>query len=201
MERTPINKHIVAHHNGHYLISADNGIISLVLGCDDTCKFFEIPNIEGHDPSETFVKIACLIANGNTLDQICPPIKNIMELKTVSPVVYASQIKGSIVYIDHYGNAISNIKRDIFEKIKAKHNSYSVRVSNMEIDRVYEAYSGFIDFSNPPRNIEIGSPIAIFNSEGFLEIAIYKGNEKTSGSARTLLGIDYGTNVYINFEV
>ena len=44
-----------------------------------------------------------------------------------------------------------------------------------------------------------GNKLAIFNSAGFLEIAVYRSNLKTVGGASTLLGMEYRDPVIVEF--
>ncbi len=45
-----------------------------------------------------------------------------------------------------------------------------------------------------------GSRLALFNSAGYLEIAVYRSNLKTVGGASTLLGLDYRDTISIEFN-
>ena len=45
-----------------------------------------------------------------------------------------------------------------------------------------------------------GEKLAIFNEAGFLEIAIYRSNPNTVGSARSLLGLKYRDVVNVVFN-
>ena len=42
--------------------------------------------------------------------------------------------------------------------------------------------------------------MAVFNSAGYLEIAIYKSDNATVGSASTLMGLKINNTVTVNFE-
>ena len=47
---------------------------------------------------------------------------------------------------------------------------------------------------------EIGDKLAIFNSSGFLEIGIYKGSNRSGGTASSLLGIEYESTIAVRFK-
>jgi hypothetical protein len=42
--------------------------------------------------------------------------------------------------------------------------------------------------------------MAVFNEAGFVEIAVYKSNPNTVGSANSLLGLNYRDQILIQFE-
>ena len=51
----------------------------------------------------------------------------------------------------------------------------------------------------PIKNYE-GEKLAIFNEAGFLEIAIFRSNPATVGSAQSLLGLNYRDVISIQFK-
>jgi S-adenosylmethionine hydrolase len=177
------NKHIAVKLDDHYFICANNGIISMICAEITPEKIVEI-NI--HDKIQTgfavldvFAKVACHIARGGTLDVIGKNITEIKPIKNLTPYVNddKSQIIGSIIYIDNYGNVVTNIKRDFFETLQK--------------GRQYEV-------PEDKRNDE-GRGLVVFNSSKYLEIAVYKSNSATVGSASTLMGLNIMDTVTVNF--
>ena len=61
-------------------------------------------------------------------------------------------------------------------------------------------FTDIVDFNIAAelRNDE-GQGLVVFNSSGYLEIAVYRSNLATVGSASTLLGLDMMDNISINF--
>src|SRR5690606_33151924 len=116
-ELSPENKHIAVFMDNHYFICADNGIISMLTSEIRPEKIVEI-NIHDRVISnfpvlDVFVKVAGHIARGGTLEVIGKSISEIKEMTGIRPIVNKneSQIIGNIIYIDNYGNAISNINK------------------------------------------------------------------------------------------
>lgn len=205
-EINPENKHIAIKLDDHYFICANNGIMSMICAEIAPEKIVEI-NI--HDKIETsfpvldvFVKVACHIARGGTLEVIGKTIADIKPIKNIVPYVNEdkTQIIGSIIYIDNYGNVITNIKRNFFESVQ-KGRAFEISVRNYKFKRVFEKYSDIVDFKTPEdkRNDE-GRGLVVFNSSNYLEIAVYKSNCDTVGSASTLMGLDLMDTVTINFS-
>ena len=60
---------------------------------------------------DVFVQVAAHIARKGTLEVIGSSVKQIKELTNIKPVISqnGNQIKGSVIYIDNYGNVITNI--------------------------------------------------------------------------------------------
>ncbi|WP_346883748.1 SAM-dependent chlorinase/fluorinase [uncultured Algibacter sp.] len=204
-EINPDNKHIAIKLDGHYFICANNGIMSMICSEIAPEKIVEI-NI--HDKIQTsfpvldvFVKVACHIARGGTLEVIGKPIPEIKPIKNIVPYINddKTQIVGSVIYIDNYGNVITNIKRNFFETIQ-KGRDFEVSARHYTFKKIYQKYSDIVNFEIPEnkRNDE-GRKLVVFNSGDFLEIAVYKSNSATVGSASTLLGLGVMDAVSISF--
>ncbi|WP_339625626.1 SAM-dependent chlorinase/fluorinase [uncultured Winogradskyella sp.] len=205
-ELNPENKHIAVKLDEHYFICANNGIMSMICAEIAPEKIVEI-NI--HDKIETsfpvldvFVKVACHIARGGTLEVIGKVINTIKPIKNLIPFVNdeQNQIIGSVIYIDNYGNVITNIKRKFFETIQ-KTRRYEISARNHKFKTVHNKYSDIINFEleESKRNDE-GKGMVVFNSSGYLEIAVYKSNPTTVGSASTLMGLKTMDTVTVNFK-
>jgi len=200
------NKHIAVLLDGHYFVCANNGIISMLTSEINPDKIVEInvhDKIESNFPVlDVFVKVACHIARGGTLEVIGKSITNIKQITGIKPVINAenNQIIGTVIYIDNYGNVICNITKAIFDKIgKGRDFTISARTNNFST--IYKRYSDAINFDTPKdRRDEDGKKIALWNSSGYLEVAIYKSNPSTVGSASSLFGLKYRDTISVNFK-
>ncbi|WP_179319648.1 SAM hydrolase/SAM-dependent halogenase family protein [Winogradskyella helgolandensis] len=204
-ELSPENKHIAVKLDDHYFICANNGIMSMICAEIAPEKIVEI-NI--HDRVETnfpvldiFVKVACHIARGGTLDVIGKVINTIKPIKNLVPFINDehNQIIGSVIYIDNYGNVVTNIKRKFFESVQ-KSRPYEVSARNYKFEKIHNKYTDIIDFDmeESKRNVD-GKGLVVFNSSGYLEIAVYKSNCTSVGGASTLMGLKTMDTVTVNF--
>ena len=205
-ELNPENKHIAVKLDDHYFICANNGIMSMICAEIVPEKIVEI-NI--HDKVATsftvldvFVKVACHIARGGTLEVIGKAITAIKPIKNIAPFVNEeqTQIIGSVIYIDNYGNVITNIKRKFFESVQ-KTRAFEISARHYKFKEVYSKYSDVINFDIPEdKRYDEGKAMVVFNSSGYLEIAIYKSDKATVGSASSLMGLKIMDTVTVNFE-
>jgi S-adenosylmethionine hydrolase len=200
------NKHIAVALDGHFFVCANNGIISLLASEIKPEKIVEInihDRIHSNFPVlDVFVKVACHIARGGTLEVIGKPVEELKELKGIRPVVNpeSNQILGTVIYIDNYGNVITNITKSLFEKIGVGRD-FKISARTANFSTVHKNYSDAINFDLPPeKREEDGKKLALWNSSGYLELAIYKSNPKTVGSASTLFGLEYWDTITVNFE-
>jgi len=205
-EVTPENKHIVILLDGHYFICADNGIVSMITTDVKPEKIVEITYYDGESSNfsvlDVFTKVACHIARGGSLDLIGKKIFKLKQLNNIQPVINNSgnQIIGNVIYIDNYGNVISNITKTLFRSI-AKGRSFTIATRNVQFNKIFDRYSEAILFDlAPEKREEDGKKLALWNSSGYLELAVYKSNPSTVGSASTLFGITYRDSITLNFE-
>ncbi len=206
-ELTPENKHLAVKLDEHYFICANNGILSLLASEIRPEKIVEI-NI--HDKIQTnfpvldvFVKVACHISRGGTLEVIGKSVSEIKHLKQFEPLINSekNQILGHVIYVDNYGNVITNISRKLFESV-GKGRTFKISARNVNFNVIYETYSHAINFNveKEKRKEEDGKKLAVFNSAGYIELAMYKSNPSTVGSAASLFGLEYLDTITVNFE-
>ena len=153
-EKTPENKHIAMLFEGHYFIGADNGILSMIRENFNAKKIVEInihQNVTTTFPVlDIFVKVAAHISRKGQLEVIGKSTKVIKELTNVNPVVNnkGDQIVGSVIYVDNYGNVITNITRKLFQEV-GKSRAFTIFARNIKFKKVVETYGEAIDFSTP----------------------------------------------------
>ena len=204
-ERVGDTQHIAMQWDDHFFICADNGILNTLLQKKVAQKIVAI-NI--HDrlknnasDLDVFVAVACHVARGGLLNVVG---KEISELKSVNiaPTLVSddlSMLKGHIVYIDSFGNCVTNISQKQFLEI-ARNRTFEIQVKNKKINRIHKGYSDFTMVENKLLKDFIGNFLALFNENGYLEIAIYKSNPNTVGSASTLLGLQIRDQISIEFK-
>lgn len=205
-ELTPENRHIALKLDGHYFICANNGILSLIASEFVPDKIVEInihDKVESNFPVlDVFVKVAGHLARGGTLDVIGKPVKEIKQIKELEPYFNneRTQIIGNVLYIDNYGNVVTNITRKLFDQI-GMGRKFTIRARTANFTEIFDTYSEVVNFDTDVLNREAGKKLAIFNSGGYIELAIYKSNPITVGSASTLFGLEYRDTITINFEM
>ena len=204
-EINPENKHIALKLDDHFFICANNGIMSMICSEIAPEKIVEINIHEKIQTSfpvlDVFVKVACHIARGGTLEVIGKTINEIKPIKNITPYVNddKTQIIGSIIYIDNYGNVVTNIRRAFFETIQ-KGRAFEISARNYKFKTIFNKYSDIVNFEIPEdkRNDE-GRGLVVFNSGNFLEIALYKSNSTTVGSASSLMGLGIMDTISVSF--
>lgn len=204
-ELSPENEHVAVQVDGQFLISANNGVISLI-----TSEIQPENVIEVHFPQtgqtsfpvlDIFVPAACHIARGGKLEVIGKPFNALKELKEFQPRVTNNgrTLIGNVIYIDNYGNVVTNIQKSLFE---AYRNGREVEIlaRTNKIRTIHTTYNGIINFNlEKGQRRGPGDALALFNSSGFVELAIYKSDLNSVGGASTLLGLNYRDTITVNF--
>ena len=80
-----------------------------------------------------------------------------------------------------------------------KGRTYKVSASRYSFNKIYKKYNEITGNDLQDARQFDGNKLAIFNSAGFLEIAIYRSNLNTVGGASSLLGLDYRDPIIIEF--
>lgn len=177
---------LVIEHDGHFFIGADNGIFSLIFR--DKIKNAVELNYQGTGTSEVnrvFAQAVAQLAQGKKLTEIGTPLDKITERITFQPVVKATQIIGSVIHVDNYENVITNITRELFEQT-AKQRPFSL---------YFKRHDPITDLSWHYFDVPVGESLCLFNSAGYLEIAI------NLGKASSLLGLGVDDTVQVEFGV
>ena len=181
------NPFVIIQVNGHYLIGEDNGIFTLIIGRNEK-EIFRLP-IEGNaskkDHRLALIETIKKLAEGTPLNKLGKEETIIQESYFAQPTVDAQTIRGTIIFIDTFGNAIVNITKDLFDKEKRERKFLiQLRKSDYDVPKISLTYEDAI----------VGEILALFNQDGFLEIALNKG------SASKLLGLRLMDPIRIEFH-
>jgi hypothetical protein len=94
---------------------------------------------------------------------------------------------------------VTNIQKSLFEAYRSGRD-FEIVARTTKIRQVHQSYNGIINY-NLERNQRKGpgDALALFNSAGYIELAIYKSDLNSVGGASSLLGLNYRDTVTINF--
>lgn len=161
---------LMAFHNEQYLICADNGLMGMILE--------DRPDIVIGIPLEkTAIKntLYCIdvaaraitkMANGEPVEQIGTPDTSYIEKNPLRPTLGQDWMEGQIIFIDNFENVIVNITQEQFEEQRRGRRFKIVFKRDEIIERISGSYA----------DVPQGEKLVLFNSAGYMEIAINKGN-------------------------
>ncbi len=201
------NKPVAILLDDHFFICSDNGILSLITSEIRPEKMIEITIQNTYENRYTtldvFVKVAGHLARGGTLEVVGKKIDSIKEIIEIQPFINSekNQIIGSVIYIDNFGNVVSNISKKLFNDV-GKGRDFEIIARNYKFEKIQKKYNDLVDFTVPQdQRHDDGKKLAIFNSADYLEISVYRSNLKTVGGASTLLGLKYRDNITVRFKI
>jgi S-adenosylmethionine hydrolase len=202
---TKERKCILYKADDHYFIAADNGLLSLIFFDIKPEEVYEITFNNRFDDevrftsTDIFAPVAVHLQNGGLPEVIGRKLKDPKQLSFPRAVFNENEkmLIGEIMYIDNFGNVVSNITKKFFEKNNIGFENYIVKFRNLALTRIHNQYTDLVyDWS---REQEFhGKAAAVFNDAGILELTIYKGNGESG--AKTLFGLQVGESIYIEFS-
>lgn len=190
-ERMPI----IVEAGGHYFVGPDNGVFTEAQRKHGDAVAREITNMEktltrisstfhGRD---IFAPVAARLARGEPAESFGPVIDSISLLDLPwetrpSP----NALVGEVIYIDRFGNAVTNLTKSLIEKVRAESGDKSVTILTGEesIGDILPYYSAAY---------EEDSLNAVYGSWDTLEIFV------KNGDAALLYGIEVGDDVEARF--
>lgn len=178
---------IALKKEGQMFIGVNDGFFSLVFdelpidvvslgNRENKGDLFDLP---------VMVETAAALLSGRNLYELGERPGHFVQRSAFQPTLDEELIHGVVIYIDDYGNIVTNITRHLFEEQRKGRNFEIVaRKSHHAIHKISPYYNA----------IEPGSALALFNDAGYLEIAI---NED---SALKLMNIKLNDNIRIEFK-
>ncbi|HMK04526.1 MAG TPA: SAM-dependent chlorinase/fluorinase [Ferruginibacter sp.] len=161
---------LLAEHNGQFIGCADNGLLTMIL--EEVPQKVVALAMDKTQQKNTiycttvFAKAFAELSNGKTTEELGDAGVSIRVKNPLRPMLGNNWIEGQIIFIDNFENVIVNISKEEFEE-QRKGRSFKIVFKRDEvIDRISETYA----------DVNEGEKLALFNSAGYLEIAINKGN-------------------------
>lgn len=179
------NAFVAMSHEGHYFIGPDNGLFSLVFD-EQPAEVYRL-DFEDHPYfpiKDVLARAVGHIANELPFSDIGEPVQEIVKRITFQPVTGHSHIRGSVIYIDKYENVVVNINQFLFEKVSG----------DRDFSLFFKRHDPIIRLSRHYYDVPVGEVLCLFNSAGYLEIAI------NMGKAAGLLGLQLEDTVQIDFR-
>lgn len=177
---------VIAKHHNQYFVALDNGIINLIFDKPDEVWYLKNewltqPNL--FIENDIFVKITAHLTAKLPIEQIADLGELTNKLVLKSEEIDEEGISAFAVFIDGFGNVHFNIAKTTFEEIRKGRNFKIYYARKQFFDRILTHY----------KEVKIGAELILFNSNGFLEIAINEGN------ASQLLGLKTNSKIIIEF--
>ncbi len=161
---------LLIKHNNQYIGCADNGLITMILE-ELPMDIVALPLNKSSQKNTlycaaVFAKAFDDILCGKTLPEIGDDSVSIEVKNHLRPLLGNNWIEGQIIFIDNFENVIINITKDEFEEQRRGRSFKIIFKRDEVIDKISDTYA----------DVTESEKLALFNSAGYLEIAINKGN-------------------------
>ena len=156
-------KIVAMERDGRVFLAPDNGLLSLIdagrMVSVENPSLFLPQNSNTFHGRDRFAPVAAALANGLGLEQLGPPLRDIVRLP-YEPPSYGAEVKGSVVAIDRFGNLITDI-----EASRIGFAPFALEARGVAIDRLERTYAG----AAPGAFLIVGS-------SGLVEISVANGS-------------------------
>ncbi len=187
--------HRIAEYDGHFFIAADAGVFSLIFDREPDAVF-DI-NLPSDSDILTFpvlhilVNAACHLMRGGTPEVISKHVDSIHVAQRLRPLLEEDAIRGHVIYVDRFGNLVTDIMNTLFKEVRKERDfTIQLRTGKTRISKISTHYN----------EVAEGERVALFNTNGNLEIAINKGAPGNGGGASQLFGLRKGDLILIIFH-
>ena len=164
--------------NGNCFIAPDNGLLTLIGDSMGVAEVREITNrdvmrqdvqsstFHGRD---IFGPAAAHLAKGFAFEKVGPVLEKYVQLPISFAKIVNDTIVGQIEVIDEYGNVITNIRPDLFEKLGIQGGQ------TIEVEFSHHRTVG-CKYVKAYGDAPVGFFVGLFGSGGVFEVAINQGN-------------------------
>ncbi|MEQ9262509.1 MAG: SAM-dependent chlorinase/fluorinase [Owenweeksia sp.] len=194
-EITENKRLLAAEVDDQFFLTADNGLLSMINPEIKVGRVVEI-NLRQEETlfpaRDILAKAACHLARGGSIGLLGREVKDYKESVLMRPRIpnEGSLILGSVLYVDNFGNLITNISHKTFSEV-GKDRAFEIALPRRQVIRkIQESYY-------PASK---GSVVALFNSQHLLEIALSEARGKFYNGANTLLGVGVQDTITVTFK-
>ena len=165
-------------YNNYYFIAPDNGVLTPILNKKDKIvriidnkRYFLINGYSTFEARDKMAPVAAYISAGVDIKEITTKTSEYVLNSDYFPKKSIDSIEGRIIYIDKFGNIITNITKDLlFDAQKESgFSKFMLEIDRREIKTFKRSYS---DGSE--------EPFMLIGSHGNLEIAMNKNSAANS---------------------
>jgi hypothetical protein len=178
---------VAAEADGRIFVCPDNGLLSAIAKRTAIARAVELTNSDYFLPRvsttfhgrDIFAPVAAHIAAGIPLDAFGPRARDLVTIPISDAVRTADGWEAHVLYIDRFGNAITDLREADVAHIDPRGLRFSV--AGCTIDGLSQSYA----------DVPEGQPVALVGSWGYVEIGI------RNGSAAEALGLCRGAGVSV----
>lgn len=176
---------IAVQTNDYFFVGPDNGVLSWALAHEriksvrrlEESKYFLNNISRTFHGRDIFSPVGAHLSKGLPIQRLGREVKDWIRLPWPQPTKSREVIRGEVIYIDRFGNAITNFESQ---------PEFNGRSAICEVNARRKARCQLADFYGA---VPANRAVAVFGSSGYLEFAV------NGGSAARKFGIEIGDSV------
>ncbi len=159
----------------YLFLAPDNGVLSFVIAKEESPsirnvtdgKFF-LPTISNtFHGRDIFAPVAAHLSRGVNYKELGERIDKVKKIDLPKPILSPDgKLTAEIIYVDSFGNLITNVNKETFDRMKVDTEKVSIAMGRRRINSICSSYTDVGD----------NEALAIFGSSGYLEISVNRGN-------------------------
>lgn len=156
-------RYLITKYKNQYIITPDNGLYTLLDNEFNEAVYqlyFESESQHSFYLRDVFIDVVLKLIDNRPIEEFAAETNDYCKLFNLQTTITPSNIQGSVLYEDDFGNLITSITKAEFEKAVGK-NRFSISLPSGKIEKLYNTYD----------DVKIGDAVCFFNSMGLLEIA------------------------------
>jgi len=175
---------LLARTENHILLAPDNGALGLVFEQEAPREVYNItasryfrkevsPTFHGRD---ILAPVAAQVSLGTPLACFGEPLTDWIPSPVPPPTRTADgQVLLQVLHVDRFGSVILNLRAEKFEALRKASGGdrFAIEIGRKRVERLLKTYH-----ESAP-----GEPFALFNSCGYLELAVRNGSAAATLSA------------------
>lgn len=157
------SRYLVTRYHSQFIVSPDNGLFTLIdpeFNEPVYQVYYEGDNKHHFFLKDIFVDVALHLLKDKQMEEIASLTNDYYKAMQFDSFVSGNILRGKGIYVDDFGNIITNITREKFESVIGK-KKFLITLPGVRLDKIYVTYD----------EVKYGSPLVLFNSFGHLEVA------------------------------
>lgn len=184
------SRFLVTNYQNQFIICPDNGLFTLLDAGFNSAVYqlyYEGENKQHFFLKDVFTGAALHLLAGKPLDDIAGPVHDFYKAYQFDSYVSGTMLRGKGIYVDDFGNIVTNITRQKFEDTVGK-RAFLITLPGARINKIHTTYD----------EVKYGTPLVLFNTFGYLEVAV-NGKSAFNMLCPRDIGSTFDFNILIEF--
>lgn len=158
------SRYLLTRYRNQYIICPDTGLFTLIdpaFGEPVYQLYYEGDHKSHFFLKDVFADAALHLLQKKKIEDIAGLTNDYYKAFQFESFVNGNILRGKGIYVDDFGNIITNITRERFNEIVGKRN-FMITLPGARLSRIHTSYD----------EVKYGAPLLLFNTFGYLEVAV-----------------------------